>query len=80
MYPGMLYWWKARQGGADCGAWAGCGPGFAYHRRERAELHAHFASDEELGAKVVACATLLLPRDAADRALTLLARVDEVIE
>ena len=49
MYPGMLYWWKARQGGADCGAWAGCGPAFAHHRRERAELHAHFASDEELG-------------------------------
>jgi Spy/CpxP family protein refolding chaperone len=23
----MMYWWKNRHHGGDCGAWAGCGPG-----------------------------------------------------
>ena len=26
MYPGMMYWWRLRHGGAGCGAYADCGP------------------------------------------------------
>src|SRR5205814_1938992 len=27
MYPGSMHWWKSRQRAAECGTYAGCGPG-----------------------------------------------------
>jgi len=48
MYPGMLYWWKARQAGFVYPAFAGCGPAFHPHRGW-GEYHARPGREDELG-------------------------------
>jgi len=48
MYPGMLYWWKARQAGFAHPAFAGCGAGFHHHRRWE-EYQAAPGREDELG-------------------------------
>jgi Spy/CpxP family protein refolding chaperone len=40
----MLYWWKARQAGAERRTWAGCGPAFHQHG-----WHHRSASGEHFG-------------------------------
>src|SRR6516225_2848930 len=56
MHPGLMYWWKARQAGGDCGwAEAACGSGDGggdrherWHRRHQ-ERHAGHAGGEGWG-------------------------------
>jgi Spy/CpxP family protein refolding chaperone len=43
----MLYWWKARHGGFEHAAWAGCGP--AFRAREWEEYHATHERGDDLG-------------------------------
>src|SRR5262245_5823056 len=49
MYPGSMHWWKSRQRAAECGTFAGCGPGSRWSEGSASRWARHWAAPPDPG-------------------------------